>query len=56
MMEVRMMKKISIGALLVAMAVVMAGPAQAAFTVGGENGWSLSTDGIVNIFGIYQTT
>ena len=35
-----MMKKISIGALLVAMAVVMAAPAQAAFTVGGENGWS----------------
>jgi predicted porin len=56
MMEVLMMKKFSIGALLVAMAVVMAGPAQAAFTVGGENGWSLSTDGIVNIFGIYQTT
>jgi len=51
-----MMKKFSIGALLVAMAVVMAGPAQAAFTVGGENGWSLSTDGIVNIFGTYQAT
>jgi predicted porin len=51
-----MMKKFSIGALLVAMALVMAGPAQAAFTVGGENGWSLSTDGIVNIFGIYQAT
>lgn len=48
------MKKISIGALLVALAVVMAGPAQAAFTVGGENGWQLSTDGIVNIFGAYQ--
>jgi hypothetical protein len=51
-----MMKKFSIGALLVAMAVVMAGPAQAAFTVGGENGWSLSTDGIVNIFGTYMAT
>jgi hypothetical protein len=50
------MKKISIGALLVALVVVLAGPAQAAFTVGGENGWSLSTDGIVNIFGAYQTT
>jgi hypothetical protein len=34
----------------------MAGPAQAAFTVGGENGWSLSTDGIVNIFGTYMAT
>jgi hypothetical protein len=51
-----MMKKFSIGALLVAMAVVMAGPAQAAFTVGGENGWSFGTDGIVNIFGIYAST
>jgi hypothetical protein len=51
-----MMKKLTIGALLVALAVVMAGPAQAAFTVGGENGWQLSTDGIVNIFGAYQTT
>ncbi len=49
-----MMKKISIFAVLVALAVIMAGPAQAAFTVGGENGWSLSTDGIVNIFGAYQ--
>jgi hypothetical protein len=48
------MKKISIGALLVALVVVLAGPAQAAFTVGGENGWSLGTDGIVNIFGAYQ--
>jgi opacity protein-like surface antigen len=56
MMEVTEMKKISIGALLVALAVVMAGPAQAAFTVGGENGWSLSTDGIVNIFAAYQDT
>jgi hypothetical protein len=55
MMEVTMMKKLSIGALLVALAVTMAGPAQAAFTVGGENGWSLGTDGIVNIFGAYQT-
>jgi hypothetical protein len=55
-MEVRIMKKISIITLLVALVAVMAGPAQAAFTVGGENGWSLSTDGIVNIFGAYQTS
>ena len=48
------MKKISILTLLVALVAVMAGPAQAAFTVGGENGWSLGTDGIVNIFGAYQ--
>jgi hypothetical protein len=51
-----MMKKLTTGALLGAMALCLAGPAQAAFTVGGENGWSLSTDGIVNIFGIYQAT
>jgi hypothetical protein len=51
-----MMKKLTTGALLGAMALCLAGPAQAAFTVGGENGWSLSTDGIVNIFGIYQST
>jgi hypothetical protein len=50
------MKKISIGALLVALVVVLAGPAQAAFTVGGENGWSLGTDGIVNIFSAYQAS
>jgi hypothetical protein len=51
-----MMKKLTTGALLGALALCLAGPAQAAFTVGGENGWSLSTDGIVNIFGAYQTT
>jgi hypothetical protein len=50
----KMMKKLTTGALLGAMALCLAGPAQAAFTVGGENGWSLSTDGIVNIFGAYQ--
>ncbi len=50
------MKKISIATLLVALVVVMAGPAQAAFVVGGENGWQFSTDGIVNIFGAYQST
>jgi predicted porin len=51
-----MMKKSSISILLVALSVTMAGPVQAAFTVGGENGWSLSTDGVVNIFGGYQST
>jgi hypothetical protein len=51
-----MMKKLTTGALLGALALCLAGPAQAAFTVGGENGWSLGTDGIVNIFGIYATT
>lgn len=42
--------------MLVALVAILAGPAQAAFTVGGENGWSLSTDGIVNIFNAYQST
>jgi hypothetical protein len=51
-----MMKKLTTGALLGALALCLAGPAQAAFTVGGENGWSLSTDGIVNIFATYQST
>ncbi|ABK98522.1 hypothetical protein [Pelobacter propionicus] len=31
-------------------------PASAAFTVGGENGWQLSTDGIVDVFATYHTT
>ena len=30
--------------------------AEAAFVIGGENGWQLSTDGIVDIFGHYRTT
>ncbi len=35
---------------------LMAGTAQAAFVVGGENGWQLSTDGIVDVFATYDTT
>ncbi len=31
-------------------------PASAAFTVGGENGWQLTTDGIVDVFATYHTT
>jgi hypothetical protein len=30
--------------------------AHAAFVIGGENGWQLSTDGIVNVFADYRTT
>lgn len=30
-------------------------PALAAFTIGGENGWQLSTDGIVDVFATYHT-
>lgn len=31
-------------------------PAYAAFVIGGENGWQLSTDGIVDVFSTYNTT
>jgi predicted porin len=31
-------------------------PARAAFTIGGENGWQLSTDGIVDVFATYAST
>ena len=29
--------------------------AEEAFVIGGENGWQLSTDGIVDVFSVYQT-
>jgi predicted porin len=49
------MKKLAslVAALLLA---VSALPAEAAFVVGGENGWQLSTDGIVDVFSFYQST
>jgi predicted porin len=56
MMEVGMMKRISIGVVLFALALVAGRNAEAAFVVGGENGWQLSTDGIVDIFTHYRTT
>lgn len=43
---------VATGAVLLAMSA--AGTASAAFTVGGENGWQLSTDGIVDVFAVYQ--
>ena len=50
------MKKLTAGiaALLLALGAIPS--AQAAFVVGGENGWQLSTDGIVDVFSVYQTT
>ena len=46
--------------LLCAMAALLltiaASPARAAFVVGGENGWQLSTDGIVDVFATYRST
>ena len=48
------MKKFSIAVVLLGMAFAVR-PAEAAFVVGGENGWQFSTDGIVNVFSVYQT-
>jgi len=50
------MKKIKIAALCALLTLGTAGASQAAFTVGGENGWQLTTDGIVDIFATYNTT
>lgn len=50
------MKMKSMGIALVLMTMVAVGPAQAAFTVGGVNGWEFSTDGMVNVFSTYAMT
>jgi len=42
--------------LLLAVSLTTGRPAQAAFVVGGENGWQLSTDGIVDVFSYYHST
>ncbi|MDA8428514.1 MAG: hypothetical protein M0T70_04600 [Geobacteraceae bacterium] len=42
--------------LCVAASLTIGKPANAAFTIGGENGWQLSTDGIVDVFATYATT
>lgn len=34
--------------------VMSAAPAKAAFVVGGENGWQFSTDGMINVFMVYD--
>jgi len=36
--------------------VLLAGTANAAVVVGGSDGWSFSTDGMVNLFAVYQTS
>lgn len=52
-----MKKSVSITlGLCMAASLVATKPASAAFTVGGENGWQLSTDGIVDVFSYYHTT
>lgn len=54
------MKKMKLGSLitglvgLAALLVVASSPAQAAFVVGGENGWQMSFDGMINVFAVYD--
>ncbi|MBT0665093.1 hypothetical protein KI809_12370 [Geobacter pelophilus] len=50
------MKKLISGitALLLALSIIPS--AHAGFVIGGENGWQLSTDGIVDVFSTYNTT
>lgn len=52
------MKKTTLVALgiLAAASLVASKPASAGFVIGGENGWQLSTDGIVDVFSTYATT
>src|SRR5450631_85910 len=42
--------------LFVALSMTISKPCSAAFVIGGENGWQLSTDGIVDVFSTYNTT
>ena len=42
--------------LVVACSMALSKPCSAAFTIGGENGWQLSTDGIVDVFSYYHST
>jgi hypothetical protein len=42
--------------LLAAVSLSFSKPCSAAFVIGGENGWQLSTDGIVDVFATYATT
>jgi hypothetical protein len=42
--------------LFVALSMTISKPCSAAFVIGGENGWQLSTDGIVDVFATYATT
>jgi predicted porin len=54
----RIMKKgllLTLG-LLAALSLTVSKPCSAAFVIGGENGWQLSTDGIVDVFSTYNST
>lgn len=50
------MKKLTVSAAFLLTAVAAIPSANAAFVIGGENGWQLSTDGIVDVFSVYQST
>ena len=41
--------------LLAAASLTISKPCSAAFVIGGENGWQLSTDGIVDVFSTYES-
>jgi len=51
-----MKRRILYGAILGMLLSIGATRADAAFVIGGENGWQLSTDGIVDVFATYNTT
>lgn len=42
--------------LVAALSMAISKPCYAAFVIGGENGWQLSTDGIVDVFATYAST
>jgi len=50
------MKKLVFAVSLLLAAGTQLPSAEAAFVIGGENGWQLSTDGIVDVFATYNTT
>ncbi len=51
-----MFKKASIGAVTIVAGLAMAQSANAEFVIGGENGWQLTTDGIIDVFSTYAST
>ena len=51
-----MLKKLVPVLAATALITTIAVPSARAFDVGGTNGWKLSTDGIVDVFSVYQTT
>ena len=50
------MKRTTLALSMAALVLCAGKPALAGFVIGGENGWQLSTDGIVDVFATYATT